>query len=156
MDEATLGTLKQLLTGPRVLSLAVLVDNQPVIGMLPFAPAPHFGSLIVHASGLARHTKGLGEGASFEVLIHAADTPDTDPLQLPRVTLRGQVALLARGSEGYAEDERTYLERFPSASTTVALGDFRLYRLVLEGGRLVAGLAQAFNLSQDTLQKLRA
>ncbi len=155
MDEATLATVKQLLTGPKVLSLAVLVDSQPVIGMLPFALAPDFGGLIVHASGLARHTKGLGEGAPFEALIHAAEAPDSDPLQLPRVTLRGQVTLPARGSEAYAADERTYLERFPSAANTMALGDFRFYRLTIEGGRLVAGFAQAFNLSRDTLQKLR-
>jgi putative heme iron utilization protein len=123
--------------------------------MLPFAPAPTH-RLIVQASGLARHTKGLGEGAYFEALVHATDTPDADPLQLPRVILRGHVALLARGSEAYAEDERTYLERFHSAATTMTLGDFRLYRLAIEGGRLVAGFAQAFNLSRETLQKLNA
>jgi putative heme iron utilization protein len=156
MDEMALGTLKQLLMGQRVLSLVVQVEDEPVIGMLPFAPARDFSGLIVQASGLARHTQGLRDGAPFEALIHAADTPDTDPLQLPRVTLRGQVGLLDRGGTDYAEDERTYLERLPSASTTLGLGDFRLYRLTIEGGRLVAGFGRAFNLTRETLQRLTA
>jgi hypothetical protein len=156
MDDATLDTLRRLLTERSVVSLAVLVEDEPVIGLLPFVPTADFSALVVQASGLARHTRGLAEGLPFDALVHAPDTPETDPLQLVRVTLRGHVALLPRDGPAYAEDAQAYVARFPSAATTLGLGDFRLYRLGIEGGRLVAGFGRAFNLSREILGRLGA
>jgi len=96
MDDAALTTLRRLLTGQRVLSLAVLVEGQPAIGMLPFAVSGDRRGLVVHASGLARHTKGLVDGGPFDALVHASDQPGAEPLQLPRVTLRGTVTRFER------------------------------------------------------------
>src|SRR5690606_16527946 len=57
--------LKRLLTRERVLSLAVVVENAPVIGLLPFMVTPEFDAALIHASGLAKHTAGLRAGAPF-------------------------------------------------------------------------------------------
>lgn len=149
--------LRRLLTGERVLALAVLVEGQPAIGLLPFAATLDYDAMLVNASHLARHTRGLTEGAAFDALVHAPDLPGADPLQIPRVTLRGHVVLLDPASPEYASDERCYVERFPEAAAILEqLGGFRLYRLRLEAGRLVSGFGGAVNLDRDSFADLAA
>jgi hypothetical protein len=63
--------LRSLLIEQRVLSLAVVADDRPVIGLLPFALSADGRALIIHASRLARHTAGLAEGAPFDALVLA-------------------------------------------------------------------------------------
>jgi heme iron utilization protein len=154
MDDAALATLRELLEGQRVLSLAVLADGEPAVGMLPFAVTADRRGLLVHASGLARHAKGLVEGGPFDALVHLPDVEGTDVLQIPRVTLRGRVSLLDRESPEYAADRDAYLARFPEAEGVMSLGDFRLYRLEVKAGRLVGGFARAVNLGRDVLERL--
>jgi putative heme iron utilization protein len=143
MDPRDRALLDGLLDTRRVLSLAVIVDGEPVIGLLPFARALDGPALIVQASTLARHARGLREGARFDALVHEPDTEDRDPLQLPRAMLRGRVRVLDPGSEDHNEAREAYLAKFPGALALAMLGDFALYRLEIEGGRLVSGFARA-------------
>ena len=55
--------LRDLLDGTRLLALGVLVEGRPYVGQVPFAVWPSRGSLLVHVSALARHSRGLGDGA---------------------------------------------------------------------------------------------
>ncbi len=153
-DEARL--LRALLTGTRVLSLAVLAEGLPVVGLLPFAARPDLSGAIVHASRLARHTKGLIEGAPFGLLVHGVDDPAGDPLQVPRLSLEGEVRVIGRDAVGHAEAEALYLARFPDSAPTFALGDFGLYELRFRRGRLVGGFARAINLTADSLRAAAA
>jgi heme oxygenase (biliverdin-IX-beta and delta-forming) len=127
----------------------VLVEGGPCVGLLPFVATPDLDALVVQAAGLARHSKGLFDAAPYEALIHAADTPGGDPLQVPRLLVRGRVLVLDQAADAYAVDARTYHERFPTAAVTAELPDFRFYRLRLESGRLVTGFARALSLSHD-------
>lgn len=152
MQPAQLEVLRALLTERRVLSLSVVVEGAPVIGLLPFAVTADWHGLVVHASRLARHTKGLHEGAPFDVLVHEPDSADVDPMQVKRVTLRGVVREPA--DEGPARD--AYLARFPEAAPITQLGDFSFYVLEINGGRLVTGFAGAVNVTMDTLAALNS
>jgi putative heme iron utilization protein len=107
-----------------------------------------------HASGLARHRRGLEQGAPFSVLIHKPDQLEADPLQIPRLTLQGTVDVIDRKSEEYREAKVLYLERFPSSEPTFMLSDFNLYRLRFAQGRYIGGFAQALPLSADDLRQL--
>jgi hypothetical protein len=154
METGPLQALRTLLTARRVLSLAVVVDGAPVIGLLPFAMAPDRRALVVHASRLARHTRGLTPGASFDALIHEPDTDDVDPMQVKRVTLRGQVRPLAQEEGEYTASRDAYLARFPDAAPITTLGDFAFFRLEITGGRLVTGFGGAVNVTPDALKQL--
>jgi hypothetical protein len=138
--------LRALLSEQRVLSLAVVVDDRPVIGLLPFALMPVGRALAVHASRLARHTAGLIDGAPFDALVHEPVTGDVDPLQVRRVTLRGVVRTANDPAVRTA-----YLLKFPDAEPITALGDFAFYRLEITGGRLVSGFGAAINLNPQSL-----
>lgn len=156
MKSEDLDVVRGLLCRVRVLSLGVTVDAEPHVGLLPFVVVPDFGSVLVHASRLARHTRGLLPGAPFSALIHGPDEPDADPLQVPRLTVAGTVQPLARDDRGWEDARRLYLDRFPGSAQTFSLGDFGLYRLQLESGRLVAGFARAVTLRPESFRELAA
>ena len=148
--------LRSLLIEQRVLSLAVVADGRPVIGLLPFALSTDGRALIVHASRLARHTAGLVDGAPYDALVHEPVSASVDPLQVLRVTLRGEVRKFAEHDAAHASDRAVYLAKFPTAEPITALGDFAFLRLEITGGRLVSGFGGAVNLTARTLPSLLA
>jgi hypothetical protein len=155
MDSIVRQRLRQLLETTRVLSLGVLVDGEPEVGLLPYALSEDLGALYVQASGLARHSRGLLPGAPVSVLIHASDAPDADPMQLTRLSVQATVRPLERDSDAFASAARRFIARFPTAAMTLQLGDFNLYELDLGRGRFVEGFARAFNVGPDTYAELR-
>lgn len=143
--------LNDLLTRERILALGVLVDGAPYVGMLPFALYPGYTSLIIHASDLARHSRGLGDGAPFSALVHAADAPSLDPAQVPRVSLEGVVRRLERGSADYVAAREVYVAKLPDSEGLFSLSGFALCSLEIERGRFVAGFGEVRNLSRADL-----
>lgn len=156
MSPEDLAVLRSLLSERRQLVIAVLIDGEPAIGLLPFVVTPDWSALVVRASGLARHTKGLLEGAPFDALIARNDDPEQDALQLVRTTLRGRVRVLDREAPETQDLVARYVAAFPSAEMTLDLGDFNTYRLEIEAGRLNTGFGGAINLSRSSLEQLRA
>ena len=154
MDANVARAVRELLETEHVLSLAVLADDEPVAALLPYALGENYATLLVHASGLARHTRGLVDGASVGVLIHEPATPDIDPMQVPRLTAQATVKVVPRESDAFALFSRRLVARFPAAATTLALGDFVLCRLVLGRGRYVRGFAQATNIGPEGFEEL--
>lgn len=146
--------LKKLLGETPVLSLGVLVDGKPHVGLLPFVIAQDMQSALVHASQLARHSRGLLPGSSFSALIHGEVDPEGDPLRVPRVTISGTVQHVAQSDAEYVDSRIAYIDRFPSSELTFYLGDFNLYRLQFEWGRLVSGFASAITLSPESFEEL--
>jgi len=151
-DDATL--LRSLLRDCRLLSLGVLVEGEPNVGLVPFAVGQSFGTLIIHVSRLARHTRGLGDNAPVGMMIHLPETAESDPLQIPRVSLQGKVRMPQPDSSEYEDCKRIYLQKFPQSSMTFDLADFQLLELELMSGRLVAGFGRALNLNADHFREL--
>jgi len=154
MSPEQVEALRELLTASRVLSLALVVDDAPVNGLLPFAVTPDYRALVVHASRLARHTKGLDDGAPFDALLHEPVVGTVDALQVKRVTLRGVVRKPEEGTPAHDALRRGYLTKFPEAEPITELGDFAFYVLLIDGGRLVTGFGAAANVTQDTIDTL--
>jgi len=147
--------LFNLLTERRVLSLAVVDHRQlPVIGMVPFVAAADLESALIHVSRLAPHGKELRNGAAIAALIQGPDDGELPPGQIPRVRFNGTAELLDRGTKAHTDGRAVYLERFPESEVTFQLGDFNLYRLKFERGRLVAGFARTVNLRPESLTRL--
>jgi putative heme iron utilization protein len=156
MDADVLKSIRGLLEGPRVLSLAVMVEGDPEAALMPFALREDYGAVYVQASGLARHARGLQPGARVGVLIHANDTPDVDPLQLARISVQATATVLDKTGDAFAAAAARFIDRFPAAEMTLGLGDFNLYELTLGRGRYIEGFARAFNVGADTFRDLAA
>jgi putative heme iron utilization protein len=146
--------LKRLLEGQRVLSLSVVIDGEPQIGLLPFAVLPDHTGVIVHVSSLARHTQALAEGKSVAVLIHQSEEAVSDPLQVPRVSMKAEVTEYNRGTAEYATGKTRYLARFPDAAITFELTDFRLFELRFVQGRYIEGFAYAMDITPEDLRAM--
>ena len=155
MDPAAVDALRTLLETERILTLAVVVDGAPVAALLPFALTADHTAALVQASGLARHTRGLIDGAAVGVAIHVPATPDRDALQIPRLTVQATVRVLPRGSAAFDEAAARLIARFPAAETTLALPDFQICALELGRGRYVEGFARALNVGPETFRTLR-
>jgi putative heme iron utilization protein len=137
--------------------LAVLVDGRPFASLVPFALSEDGGSVLIHASALARHSAGLQADAPFSLLIHQPDdSPSVNPAQLGRLSLQGAVQPLQREGPGYDDAKSTYLQKFPKSQITFGLGDFTLYALEIQSGRLVAGFARTHDLTPDQLAGIAA
>jgi putative heme iron utilization protein len=150
------GRLAGLLSGQRLLALGVVVDGKPVVGLVPYAlaPAPDRSALLIQASRLAHHSRGLESGGRWSGVVHEPDSQEQDPLQVPRLTLEGDVVALTGADPEFETCSRAFLARFPAAAMTLALPDFTLYRLELDGGRLVLGFGRALNLSKSIFREL--
>lgn len=154
MDEAERSLLRSLIVERPLMALGVVVEDAPYVGQVPFALTAE-GTLLIHVSRLAKHTRGLTAGASWSGLFQGSDPgPGDDPFQLPRLTLEGRVELLAPGSERYDRARSTYLARLPSGAVTFGLGDFSLCELQVVRGRLVAGFGRTLNLTAQHLKEL--
>ena len=145
--------LEGLLTAQRLLALAVVVDGEPVAGLVPYVVAADFAALYIQASRLARHTRGL-DGGRWSGVVHEPDSDAQDPLQVARLVLEGDVTQLDGESPDFKDAARAFLRRFPASATTLQLADFALYRLGLESGRLILGFGQAYNLSRSHFTEL--
>ena len=150
-DSARLGGL---LLGQRLIALGVVADGEPIVGLTPYAVADDRASLFVQASRLAHHSRGLVAGAPWSGMIHEPDSPDTDPLQVPRLQFQGIVDPLRGDRPEFRAAARAFLGRFPQAAMTLQLPDFTLHRLEIREGRMVLGFGRAVNLGMDHLRDL--
>ena len=150
-DSARLGGL---LLGRRLVALGVVVEGEPIVGLLPYAVTEDRTALVVQSSSLARHSRGLAPGATWSGLIHEPDSAGTDPLQVPRLQIEGVVDPLSGDRPEFQPAARAFLGRFPQAAMTLQLPDFVLYRLEIRSGRMVLGFGRALNLSGDHFRDL--
>ncbi len=156
MDRENLTAIRDLLVSARVLAIAVMIDGDAEAALLPFALSPGFDAVYVQASTLARHSRGLTPGAAVGLLIHAPDTADRDPMQLPRLMVRATVRVLDRETDEFASAAARFIGRFAGAKVTLNLGDFTLYKLTLGPGRYVEGFARALGVEAATFEEIAA
>lgn len=124
--------------------------DEPAVSMVPVAwlPGPAAGGVdapqaLIHISALAAHTRDLQRTSRAGLMLMAVRRPGDDPQALPRLTLQIDAAPIDSGSTGYDAARAAYLDRFPRAEQTFALGDFALWRLTPRSARFVAGFGRA-------------
>jgi putative heme iron utilization protein len=154
MIKATARTIRQLLDGQRVLTLAVISDGAPFAGLLPFVPLADYSAVLVHASRLSKHGAALAAGGRAGILLFEQDGPDKDPLQLKRATFDCDVRGFERKGEEWLAGRELYLRRFPDSRITFNLGDFTLYRLGFREGLFVGGFGRAVEVPPGDLPKI--
>ena len=144
--------LRTLLASQRVASLGTLnTEGKPFVSMVPFAIEPDSGTLVIHVSLLAPHTRHLLAEPAVAMLVMQAEVAGEPVHALPRVTLLGQAQALVRGSEAWTAARAAYLTRFPDVEPMTQLGDFMFVAIHLTEARQVAGFGAARSLDAETL-----
>lgn len=154
MDAHSEKMLAQILRETRIMALGTLRDEAPLVSMVGFVPAPDFSAFYIFVSRLAQHTVDMQKDKRVSFLIAETDDGRADPQTLARVTIRASAQIMELGEPGYTPVKKQYLDRFPEAAVLFKLEDFSFWRLLPKGGRFVAGLGKAYNITEDTLIKV--
>jgi putative heme iron utilization protein len=147
--------LRALLASHRVGALGTLdADGHPFVSMVPFAIDGDSGTLVIHVSALAPHTRNLQASPKVSLMVMQAEVAGAPVHALPRVTLDGTAAVLPAGSPIWQSARRAYLQRFPEAEPMTGLGDFMFVDIDVERARQVAGFGAARALDADAIEQL--
>ncbi len=156
MDTQSENLLVHILTNVRIAALGTIRDEAPRVSMVAFLAAQDFSAFYLHVSRLAQHTLDMQKNKHVGLLIAEPDDGRADPQTLARLSIRGTAEFMENGEPGYAPVKSGYIERFPTSEALFQFSDFGLWRIKPKGARFVAGLAKAFNLTPETLQKIVA
>ena len=150
--------LRALLASQRVAALGTLdAQGLPFVSMVPFAVEPLQGSMVLHVSGLALHTRNLQAAPQVSLMVMEAEKAGAPVHALARVTLVGVAAVLLSDTPAWRDARNAYLERFPEAEPMTQLGDFLFVAITVDSARQVAGFGAARSLdAQDMAQVLQS
>jgi heme iron utilization protein len=148
MNEIQAQALRQLLQRQDVAALGTLHKGEPYVSMVPYALLPADGTVVIHVSRLATHTKDMEDHAGVSLLVLGERSPEVAPQALARATLQGQARPCAPGDERYEAAREAYLSRFPESEQMFGFADFSLFLVEPRSARFVGGFAQAGSLTQ--------
>ncbi|MEI2781783.1 MAG: pyridoxamine 5'-phosphate oxidase family protein [Candidatus Competibacter sp.] len=144
--------LVELIRARRWAALATQGADGPEASWVAYIPEVDFSGFLLHLSTLAAHTRNLLANPRAGLAISAPERGDEDPQTLARVTIQGEVAILAKDSEDYRSAARRYQERLPASVPRFGFGDFHLLRLTPLRVRFVGGFARAYTLDGSGLR----
>ncbi len=151
MDPESKAKLAALLRARQTAALGTLRDGAPFVSMVLFMAEDDFSACYIHASRLAFHTQDMGRDTRVGLMVSEPEAPGRDPQQLARVSIRGDIAIVAKDSPDYDRIRAMYLAKFPASAPLFGFGDFDLYCITPRSARYVAGFARAFNLTPAAL-----
>lgn len=146
--------LANMLRATRTAGLGTIRDGFPLVSMVAYLPADDFSVFYIHVSTLAQHTQDLLAEPRAGLLVNEPDDAQSDPQTLARISILGTAEQIASDDANYADIRTRYIARFPQSAPLFNFGDFGLWQIVPRSARFVAGFAQAFNLTPDTLRKI--
>jgi heme iron utilization protein len=146
--------LRALLHATRVAALGTLDDDgAPFVSMVPYAIDAAGGTLVIHVSGLAPHTRNLHARPQVSMLVMQPEVAAEPVHALPRVTLECAAMALEPNSPAWQLGRAAYVKRFPEAEYMTQLGDFIFFALQVRGARQVAGFGAARSVGADDLRQ---
>ncbi len=144
--------LRAMLHTQRVAALGTLnAEGKPFVSMVPFAIEPQSGTLIIHVSLLAPHTRNLLTAPAVSFMVMQPEVPGEPVHALPRVSFDGTAARLRPESPSWLAARNAYLARFPDAQMMTELGDFSFFAITVTDARHVAGFGSARPLEPEDL-----
>lgn len=157
MDDDNLREMSELVAGHRVMGLGT-VDREgwPRVSMVLFAVEVRSGSLLIHVSRLALHTKDLLEDQRVGLLVMEKESETRNPQTLARLSIQAEAEPIDGDEPAYSEARATYLARHPNTSLNFQLGDFMLFRLRARNARFVAGFGKIFDVTAEELRAVFA
>lgn len=138
------GICRRLMRRQGHAALATSLGGHPYASLVAIACDLDASPLLL-LSDLAQHSRNISADKRVSLLFdggprqHPPPDPPPDPLAEPRLSLLGEAVhcdaphLLAR-----------FVARHPSAAAYAGFGDFRLYRVTIGRGHLVAGFGRIF------------
>lgn len=153
MDAESGNLLQALVRATRTATLATLRGGAPNASMVLYLPEQDFSAFHVRVSRLAWHTQDMQDDSRVALSIQETDSPERDPQQLARLTLRGEAMQLPNEGAQFERLKAAWLARYPDSGVTFELPDFAFWRIAPLEARFVAGFAKTFNLTPAALNE---
>jgi putative heme iron utilization protein len=141
----------RLITTHRWAAMATIGPDGPAASMVAYAFEPDLRGLVLFLSRLSAHTRNLINDARVALVVSEDDPWTGDAQTLARVSLTGTARHFERTDPEFAPLWRIYEARLPDATPRLALGDFSIFRVVIESARYVGGFARAATIPADRL-----
>ncbi len=131
--------IQTLLNNTRIAFLSTQGDKSPETSMCPYAVFQ--GDIVLHLSGLAKHSKNLTNSNQTGLMICTPETPDNSPLALPRLSFTGHIEPVPEAEQD--DYQKAYLQNIPDAQALFSFPDFTLYRFKVDTVFWVGGFGKA-------------
>ncbi len=142
--------LTSLLAHTHIGFLATQGQQTPETSMAPYAIFQ--GDIILHLSGLAKHSKNIEKNAHVGFMICTPEHASSSALALARLSFTGILQVVPE-QEKHAY-QQAYLASIPDAAPLFSFPDFTLYRLNIDTIFWVGGFGQARTLTKQTWDSL--
>jgi heme iron utilization protein len=146
--------LRQLLQAQELAALGTLHNGEPAVSMVPYALLPGNGTLVIHVSQLATHTRDMQAHPGVSLLVLGERAPQMLAQEVPRASVQGRAHPCPAEAADYASARQAYLSRFPQSEEMFGFADFSLFLIVPRSVRFVGGFAQAGSLLADEYARL--
>jgi len=146
---------QDLLTKQQSIILSTInADGSPHASYTPFA-IDDKKNFYIFISTLAHHTGNLMNKGQVSIMVIADEAETSQIFARHRLTFTCQVEVVERDSDDWDNIASLYEARFGSFFNLIkGFKDFSMFKLVPQGGALVVGFGQAYNLEGDTLDEL--
>jgi len=150
MSSAYKSEIISLLNQSRVGFLATTGKDGPESSMAPYAV--YHGDILLHLSGLARHTENINSHPKVGFMICTPETMADSSLALPRLSLQGDVTPVS--AEQLQKARQAYLNAIPDAELLFKFPDFRLFKLSVSNIHWVGGFGSARKIAVNDWHSL--
>lgn len=150
MNDKWKSEIALLLSQCRIGFLATQGKQGPETSMAPYAI--YQGNILLHLSRLAKHTGNIANHPQAGLMICTPETLADSALALPRLSLQGDVAVVAKNE--YDDAKATYLQSIPDAAPLFEFADFSLFKLTISNIHWVGGFGSARNISVNSWNEL--
>ena len=142
--------ITSLLASTHIGFLSTQGEKTPETSMTPYAIFQ--GDVVLHLSGLAKHSKNIQQHAEAGFMICTPESLNSSPLSLARLSFTSVLeAVPEQEKQVYQE---AYLSHIPDAEPLFSFPDFTLYRLHIESIYWVGGFGKARKIAKGTWELL--
>jgi len=142
--------IQALLKNTQVAFLSTMGETSPETSMCPYAVLN--GDILLHLSGLAKHSKNIQKHQQVGLMICTPETQTTSPLALARISFTGTIEQVTE--KNHAHYQEAYIKHVPDAQPLFAFPDFTLYRIKVAEIKWVGGFGKARKIPLDTWNSL--
>ncbi len=149
-DNTWKNDIQSLIASTHIAFLSTMGERSPETSMCPYAILN--SDIVLHLSGLAKHTKNIQNNTNVGLMICTPETPDSSPLALARISFTGIIEPVPQAEQGTYQ--QAYLKHIPDAEPLFSFPDFTLYRIKVDSVHWVGGFGKARKIPLATWKSL--
>ncbi len=142
--------IQTLLANTHIAFLSTVGEHTPETSMCPYAVLN--GDIVLHLSGLAKHSKNIQGNQNVGLMICAPETADSSPLALARIGFTGKIEPVPQAEQTMYQ--QVYVQHIPDAKLLFSFSDFTLYRIQVDTVHWVGGFGKARKVPVEAWKSL--